>query len=126
MPWIAIKYNPAFIRGGSSSCIILLENEQGVVERFADSNIYIRIISLITFVIINSLIGSNYFDRLHAKNKIISLEWGDENRCCHRLLDETAFFITILKYILFIINRKCTLLLLLIFSVIDIYIFTFA
>lgn len=88
--------------------------------------IYICIISLITFVIINSLIGSNYFDCLHAKNNIISLEWGDENRCCHRLLDETAFFITILKYILFIINRKCTLLLLLIFSVIDIYIFTFA
>lgn len=56
----------------------------------------IRIISLITFVIINSLIGSNYFDRLHRKNKIISEDVRGENHCCDRSISAR---IAILKYI---------------------------
>lgn len=56
----------------------------------------IRIISLITFVIINSLIGSNYFDRLHGKNKIISGDVRGKNHCCDRSISAR---IAILKYI---------------------------
>lgn len=70
----------------------------------------IRIISLITFVIINSLIGRNYFDRLHGKNKIISGDVRGENHCCDRSIShwnsEIYFFIINRKYIAITIDIR--------------------